>query len=332
MKPGLLLDPPPVPGKAGQPGAGPGTAQHPGNALGPLDTVEHLQDRRGQRHHARAGLRVAQPQNPRRPVDVVPFQIEDLVRAATGQHQQADRRDRGRHHRVLGLEPGQRRAEVPVLLGRQEALAGCLAVLTDMAGRPASGWHHPPVLGEREHLGGHPHRLVRRRGLVPQLVVQRRHVLRPDILQNLRAKRGEDVVPDGQPVVLGRARLAPHRHVLIEAAFGQIGHGGLQRRLCWDRVLAPLDPIDDDGRLASALIDRLAADPSQGDPLQAGRPPGLDDVELAPGGVDTDAEARQVAVPEDRVLAVGLQPLHNPLGQLEGTSLGHRHSPGPGYQ
>ena len=66
--------------------------------------------------------------------------------------------------------------------------------------------------------------------------------------------------------------------------------------------------------------------------IRPARPPGLDDVEFAPGGVDTDAEARQVAVPEDRVLAVGLQPFHNPLGQLEGTSLGHRHSPGPGNQ
>ena len=33
------------------------------------------------------------------------------------------------------------------------------------------------------------------------------------------------------------------------------------------------------------LVDRLVADPSQGAPLQAGRPPGLDDVVLAAGGV-----------------------------------------------
>ena len=257
------------------------------------------------------------------------MQGENLVRPAAGQHQQTDRGDCGGHHRALGFEPGQRRAEMPVLLGRQEPLAGRVAVLADMAGRPAARRHHPPVLREREHLRQDPDGLVGRRGPVPQLVVQRRHVLRSDILQGLLAERGEDLKLDGQSVVLGRPRLAPHRHEFLEEAVGKVGDGGLRRRLRRDRVLAPLDPVDDNSRRAPMLVDRLVADPSQGDPLQAGRSAGLDDVELAPGGVDPHAEAGQVAVPEDRVLALGLQPLHNPLGQLEGASLGHRRFPDP---
>ena len=323
-KPGLLLDPSPVPGEAGQAGTGLGAAQHPGNAVGPLDTVQHLQHRPGQRHHARAGLRIAQPQHPRRPVDVVPFQGEDLVRPAAGQHQQAHGRDRRRHHRTLGLQLLQRSSQASVFRRRQEALSGLVAVLPDMAGRPAAGRDHPPVLGQHEHLRQDPDGLVGRCGPVPQLVMQRRHVLRSDILQGLLSQGGKDVVLDRQPVVLGRPGLAPHRDMVLETPFREIGDGRLGLRFRRERVLAPFDAVDDDGGLAPMLVDRLVADPPQGDPLQAGRPPGLDDVELAPGGVDTDAEAGKVAVPEDRVLAVGLEAFHNPLGQSERAPLRHR--------
>ncbi len=47
-------------------------------------------------------------------------------------------------------------------------------------------------------------------------------------------------------------------------------------------------------------------------------PPRPDDVELATGRMDANAEAGEVAVPEDGVLAAGLQPVRNPLGQPEG--------------
>ena len=116
--------------------------------------------------------------------------------------------------------------------------------------------------------------------------------------------------------------------MVLEAACGQVGDGGLGRRFRGLRILAPLDAVDDNSRLAPALVDRLGADRPQGHPLQAGRPPGLDDVELAPGGVDPHAEAGEVAVPEDRILVVGLQPFHDPLGQSERTPLRHRLSPG----
>ena len=105
VQPGLLLDPPPVVREAGQSGAiGLAPRSTQGTSVGPLDAVEHLQDRPGQRHHAGTCLRIAQAQHPRGAVDIVPFQGEDLVRPAAGQHQQAGRRDRGGHHRTLGLK------------------------------------------------------------------------------------------------------------------------------------------------------------------------------------------------------------------------------------
>ena len=61
---GLLLDPPPVVREAGQPGTRLGPTEDPGDAVFPLDAVEHLQDRPGQGHHARTRLRIAQPQHP----------------------------------------------------------------------------------------------------------------------------------------------------------------------------------------------------------------------------------------------------------------------------
>ena len=129
---------------------------------------------------------------------------------------------------------------------------------------------------------------------------------------------------DGQTEVLGRPGLAPHRHEFLEEELGEVGDAGLRRRLRREGLLAPLDAVDYGGGLAPVLVDRAVADPSQFDPLQAGRPPGLNYVKLAPGGVDPRAEAGQGTAPEDRVLALGLPPLHNPPGQLEGASLGHR--------
>ena len=104
--------------------------------------------------------------------------------------------------------------------------------------------------------------------------------------------------------------------------------GGFGRRRWRLGVLAPLDAVDDGGRLAPALLDRRVGNPPQGHPLRAGRPPGLNDIEFAPGGVDPYAEAGQVVVPEDRIPVVGLQPLRNPLGQSKRAALRHRLSPG----
>ena len=194
VEPDLLLDQPPVPGKVGRTGTGFGATRDPGNAVDLLYAAEHFHHRPGQRNYARARLGIEQAQHPRRAVDIVPFQGKDIVRPAAGQHEQAYRRDRRRQHRGLGVELLQRRAEALELLGRQEALAGLLAVVANMPARVAAGWHHSPVLGDGEHLGKDPHRLVGRTAGVAQLVAKRRDVAGRDVLERLRAQGRQDVV------------------------------------------------------------------------------------------------------------------------------------------
>ena len=160
-----------------------------------------------------------------------------------------------------------------------------------MPARVAAGRRHLPGLGEDEHPGQDPDRQVGRRRRLAQLVVQRRDILRPDLPERLLSQGRQDVVLQRQAVVLRRARLAADLDMVLEAALREIGDGGLRRR---SRILAPLDAVDDNSRLAPMLFDRLVADPPQRDPLQAGRPAGLDDVELAPGGVDPHAETGDI--------------------------------------
>ena len=194
-----------------------------------------------------------------------------------------------------------------------------------MPARIAPRRHHLPGLGQLEHPGQDPDRVVGRIRHVAQRVMQRRDVLGGDFLKFLVPEGGKDVVPQREPVAVCRVRPAPGLDMVLEPACRQIGDGG-RGRGPW--VLAPLDAVDDLGRLAPARIHRLGAHPPERHPLQAGRTPGLDDVELAPGGVDAHAEACGVAVPEDRVLAVGAEPVHDTLGQSEGAALGHGLSPG----
>jgi len=76
--------------------------------------------------------------------------------------------------------------------------------------------------------------------------------------------------------------------------------------------------------------------PNAGNPYPntIGRPPRLDDVKLAPGGMDPDPEAGEVAVPEDRVPVNWLESVHNPPSQPECAPFRHRRAqPGmPGFQ
>ncbi len=189
------------------------------------------------------------------------------------------------------------------------------------------GGDHLPALGQREHLREHPDRLVGRRRRIAQSVVEPRRVFRRDVLQRLAPQRRQDVALDGHAVVLRRPRLAARGDMVLQAECRQVGDGGLGRRFRLLRVLAPLDAVDGRRRLAAALLHSLLTGRPERRPLQACRSPRLDDVELAPGGVDPDPKAGEVAVPEDGVLAAGLEPVHNPLGQPEGAPFRHRRAP-----
>ena len=52
---------------------------------------------------------------------------------------------------------------------------------------------------------------------------------------------------------------------------------------------------------------------ADGHALQAARPPALDNVDLAAGSIDPHAEAGQVVIPEDGLLALGGEPVHDAL-------------------
>ena len=93
-------------------------------------------------------------------------------------------------------------------------------------------------------------------------------------------------------------------------------------RLWRYRFLAPLDAVDDLCRLLSSLVDRDAVVGPQGHPLQAGRSPGLDDIEFAPGSVHPHAKAGQVAVPEDGILFFNFSPSTSRLVSLSVLRLG----------
>ena len=124
---------------------------------------------------------------------------------------------RGGQHRAFGLEPLQRRSQTPELLGRQEALAGRLAVVADMPARVAAGRRHLPGLGEDEHPGEDPDRQVGRRRHLARLVVQRRGVLWPGGRREMRAERrlhkGFRRPPPRSPTAGGSGRLSIGAHI-----------------------------------------------------------------------------------------------------------------------
>ena len=137
------------------------------------------------------------------------------------------------------------------------------------------------------------------------------------------AERGDDVKVDGGPVEAFRLGLAVDLHKGAHAALREVGDGGVGFGLRRERVEAALDAVDDLGRLPAPLVDYLPRDGSEGDALQAGRPPGLDDIDLAAVALDADAEAGEIAVPVNRVSAGGWQGGDASCGEAEGAPLRH---------
>ena len=87
-------------------------------------------------------------------------------------------------------------------------------------------------------------------------------VFPPDLAQRLAAQRGKDVQVQSRPVERGRLRLAVRRHVLLQIALRQPGHGECRRRRRREGILAPLDPVDRYCRPRPRLLGGQVAVPS----------------------------------------------------------------------
>ena len=305
------------------------SGDHPRVAFDTGDAGEHRFHRRRQGHPPRAGLRVPEPQLPRRAVDIVPPQRHDLVLPAPAQQQEPHRRDGRGHDRAVRLRLVQHPAEPPVLLRIEEPLAAMLLVAAHRPARVAPRRREPPGLGQPEHLREHAHRLVRLIGLVAHLVVERRDVGALHLPDREVAELGQDVELDDSPESLLRPRPAVHLYMDAHVPLGQAGYGelglglGLRRR----RVLAALDAVDEDGGLAPRLGGGDLAGQPDGGALRSARAARLHAPDLAPGAVDTHPEAGQVAVPEDRVPAFDRERLDGAAGKLECVLPGHESPP-----
>ena len=282
--------------------------------LNPGYGIQNVRRRGRQRHHARAGLAVAQPQFARRPVDIVPAQLQHLVASAPCEHQQPDRRRRVPRHRPPGLQPVERPAEPAVLGVRQEPLTRPRPVLAHRPARVRPGLAQAPLHSQGQHLADDLEHRVRRMRLAAHRMVQFRHLHAPDRADRHLPQRRQDVVVERPPVDPGGRCRAARRHPIAHVAFRQVGHGRLGRRRGRQRVLAPLDAVDGNYRAAARLLGGNLAMATQGRAPRPAGTPALDDILLQARRIDPDAEARQVPVPEDGVPVLDRQRVDGTLG------------------
>ena len=134
------------------------------------------------------------------------------------------------------------------------------------------------------------------------------------------AELRHDVEPDDAPEGLDGLRTAVDLDMRAQVARREIGHRRLRQPLGRHRVLAALDAVDHDHRLAPRGIGPDFAVAADDGALRAGRTARLDDEDLAPGAVDAHAEAREVAAPEQRVAVLGRQRIDGAHGELDGVS------------
>ena len=160
--------------------------------------------------------------------------------------------------------------------------------------------------------------------------MQGRDVGTLDHAERHHAERGQDVVLQRAPVDAGGVRVAVLGDVGAHVALGEVGDGGgagVGRRA---RFLAPLDAVDDLGRALSGLCGGDLAVGAQRDAARPAAGTALDDVDLAPCGVDAHAEARQVAVPDDDVALGHRERVHRPARKRHRATARHpRHLPTP---
>ena len=108
-----------------------------------------------------------------------------------------------------------------------------------------------------------------------------------------------------------------HLDILALVAFGEVGDGqvGCRLGLRLNRRLTLLDSGDDFGGVLAGYLCRDVAMRSEGHALGTPEGAGLDDEDLLAARVDSDAKTRKIAIPEDGVLPVDGEPVHDPFGE-----------------
>ena len=145
--------------------------------------------------------------------------------------------------------------------------------------------------------------------------MQRRDVGALDQAKRHHAKRRQDVVLQRAPVDACGVRIAVLCDVGAHVALGEVGDGGAGLGQERARFLAPLDAVDDLGCALACLGGGDLAVGAERDAAWRATRPALDDVDLAPRGVDAHAEARQLAVPDDDVALGDRERVHRPASQ-----------------
>ena len=144
------------------------------------------------------------------------------------------------------------------------------------------------------------------------------------------AKRRQDVVLQRAPVDACGVRIAVLCDVGAHVALGEVGDGGAGLGQERARLLAPLDAVDDLGSTFAGLCGGDLAVGAEGDAAWRATRPALDDVDLAPRGVDTHAEARELPVPDDDVALGDRERVHRPAREGQRATARHpRHIPTP---
>ena len=158
--------------------------------------------------------------------------------------------------------------------------------------------------------------------------MQRRDVGALDQAKRHHAERRQDVVLERAPVDACGVRIAVLCDVGAHVALGEVGDGGAGLGQERTRFLAPLDAVDDLGCALAGLGGGDLAVGAEGDAAWPATRPALDDVDLAPRGVDAHAEAGQLAVPDDDVALGDRERVHRPARERQRATARHpRHIP-----
>ena len=189
--------------------------------------------------------------------------------------------------------------------------------------RVAPGGTPAPRIRQVVHLHQNVDGAVRHRGHVMQPGVKTQDVLVFHLCDEALTEGWHDVLAKHEPVVRHRCRLAVHLDILALVALGEVGNGRDGRRLGRDRRLPLLDSGDDRRGVLARLLGGELAMRAEGHALRAAEGAGLDDEDLLARGVDADAETGKITVPEDGVLAVDAEAVHDAF--RESAILGLRH-------